>query len=133
VTLNPDSHPNLDAVHAGQFCFRPHLVKFGINLLQLPFNTRLQFLGMEPIQNEQAADEWILAKLIYSSGARITRLEHNFQNSLQPGSVQVHQKLHEFFRRSSRRRIRNRFHVMHETADFQYSILEFFFVDHNPP
>ena len=134
MTVDAGVHANFAAIHADQFRLSAHLVQPGFDLVELASDARLQLLGMQSVENQKAADELILAEFVDDARTGLAGLKHDFQNSFQAGSVQIHQKLHQFLGGGTRCGICDSFQIMHQSADLLHALLKLFIViAHDPP
>ena len=88
---------------------------------------------MEAVENEEAADERVLAEVVNDPGAWLLRLENDLEDSFEASAVQVHERLHQLFYAGTQCWIGNGFQILNQLTDLLYSLLEVLLVDHSSP
>ncbi len=89
-----------------------------------------QLFRMETVKNQKAADQRISTEIVDDPRARLACLKHDFEESLEPSPMEVHEQLNEFLRAGTDGRVGDGFQIMNQLADLLYSLLEIPIVDH---
>src|SRR5271170_2062025 len=98
---------------------------FGTDLSYRPFDTSLDIVGMQPVQNEKAADQRVATKLFDKTQTRVTGFRDDLQGPVEAGAMELHQQPDKLPRGSSHTGVGDRLDLLHQAADSLNAILKF--------
>ncbi len=81
-------------------------VEQGPHLLQGSSNPRFEILGMQPVEQEQAADELVCCQRVDQLEPRRSGFRELVEDPLEPGAVQFQESLHDLLDLPARAEIR---------------------------
>src|SRR5580658_3123330 len=86
---------NYSAFNSEQIQLASALAHLRLNFFYCPSYATLQVQGMEAIQNQQTADQWIEAQIVDDALSRFVVFRDDFHDPLQASAVQVQKQLHQ--------------------------------------